>query len=190
MRLRTGKLLECRICLTNFYKPLCRIKSGNGVYCSRICKNKGMIGHIPWNKTNASSSCGTCKKIFHIKPSKLKWGKGKFCSKECTYESFLGRISPNFKGTSAPNTLVRASGLYDRWRKSVFARDNYTCLNCYRRGSDLEADHTLPFGKFIERRLDVNNGRTLCKPCHKIKTEQDWMLERLAKQYGQSWITS
>lgn len=58
------------------------------------------------------------------------------------------------------------------WRKKVFDRDNYTCQMCPtpKRGVKLHADHIKPFTFYPELRFDVNNGRTLCIPCHK-KTE-------------------
>jgi len=37
-------------------------------------------------------------------------------------------------------------------------------------GGNLEADHIKDFALFPKLRLDINNGRTLCKSCHK-KTE-------------------
>ncbi len=56
---------------------------------------------------------------------------------------------------------------YKKWRKEVFERDDYTCQFCKIRGGKLEADHINKFKDFPELRFDVNNGRTLCKECHK-----------------------
>lgn len=58
---------------------------------------------------------------------------------------------------------------YIGWRKLVLARDGYKCTEC---GSTerLECDHIKPVRTNPELILDVNNGRTLCKPCH-IKTD-------------------
>ena len=65
---------------------------------------------------------------------------------------------------------VRGSKEYDAWRSEVFRRDDYTCKSCGQRGGKLHADHIKPFALFPELRLDVSNGRTLCKPCH-LKTD-------------------
>lgn len=57
---------------------------------------------------------------------------------------------------------------YKTWRRAVFERDDYTCQHCGQRGNGtLEADHIKPWALFKELRYDVNNGRTLCKSCHR-----------------------
>lgn len=74
----------------------------------------------------------------------------------------------NWQGGVTPiNAKVRNSLEYKEWRNKVFERDNYTCQNCKIRGGKLEADHIKPFCKYKELRLIINNGRTLCKECHK-----------------------
>ena len=55
---------------------------------------------------------------------------------------------------------------YRDWRKAVFERDNFECIWC---GSteNLNADHIKPFAYFPELRFAIDNGRTLCKKCHR-----------------------
>jgi 5-methylcytosine-specific restriction endonuclease McrA len=55
---------------------------------------------------------------------------------------------------------------YRDWRVRVYARDNYRCTWCGE-GGRLNADHILSIAMFPEFALDVDNGRTLCVPCHK-----------------------
>jgi hypothetical protein len=55
---------------------------------------------------------------------------------------------------------------YRDWRTAVFTRDNYTCVCCNVRGGYIEADHIKPWCAYPDLRYDINNGRTLCKPCH------------------------
>ena len=52
------------------------------------------------------------------------------------------------------------------WREAIFKRDNYTCVWCGERGY-LEADHIQRWCDFPELRLAIDNGRTLCRKCHK-----------------------
>lgn len=56
---------------------------------------------------------------------------------------------------------------YKQWREAVYKRDNWTCVECAVRGQNLEADHIKPYALFPELRLEVGNGRTLCKKCHR-----------------------
>jgi len=84
-----------------------------------------------------------------------------------------GEKNPMWKGGISPmNSRLRNTLEYKAWRKSVFERDNYTCVLCGARSKkgervELNADHIKPFAYFPDSRLDIDNGRTLCVPCHK-----------------------
>lgn len=74
---------------------------------------------------------------------------------------------PNWKGgITKPNKLARTSKEAIEWRNAVFARDKYTCVSCNTVGGQLNAHHVKSFAKYPEDRLDIDNGQTLCKPCH------------------------
>ena len=82
--------------------------------------------------------------------------------------SRFGEEHPGWKGgITSLNKRARSTLAYKEWRKAVFERDDYTCQHCHKRGGDLEADHIKQFAYFIEARLDLANGQTLCKQCHK-----------------------
>jgi hypothetical protein len=70
-------------------------------------------------------------------------------------------------GITSPNTLIRNGTPYSDWRTLVFVRDDYTCQHCGQRGVSLEAHHMDCFADLPEKRLDVNNGVTLCRECHR-----------------------
>lgn len=70
-------------------------------------------------------------------------------------------------GTGEVITNRRRSAEHIEWRRRVFERDDYRCLGCGERGVELNADHIYPFAYFLRLRFDINNGQTLCVPCHK-----------------------
>lgn len=79
----------------------------------------------------------------------------------------IGNKNPNWKGGVSPqDKVIRGTLEYRLWRISVFERDNYTCVWCHKRGGKLHADHIKPFALYPELRFAIDNGRTLCVPCH------------------------
>ena len=78
-----------------------------------------------------------------------------------------GEKNHNWKGgISDQNDRTRKSAEYQIWREQVLKRDNYTCQHCKKRGGKLHADHIKPFALHPELRFALENGRTLCIPCH------------------------
>lgn len=74
----------------------------------------------------------------------------------------------NWRGGVTPFRIaIWKSNEYQTWRRSVFERDNFTCVGCGTRGGDLQADHIKPFALFPELRFAISNGRTFCVPCHR-----------------------
>ncbi len=79
-------------------------------------------------------------------------------------------------GITKENEILRHSFEYKLWRKAVFERDNFTCIWCGIKGGwskeqkkqiSLNADHIKRFADYPELRFAIDNGRTLCVPCHK-----------------------
>jgi len=56
---------------------------------------------------------------------------------------------------------------YKVWRQTVFKRDYFRCVLCGTNGVKLEANHIRLWRDYPELRYDVDNGVTLCVPCHK-----------------------
>lgn len=84
-------------------------------------------------------------------------------------EALRGSKSHLWRGGITPeNHRLRSSVEYKLWRESVFKRDSFTCVWCGdNRGGNLNADHIKPFAFYPELRFAIDNGRTLCVPCHK-----------------------
>lgn len=94
----------------------------------------------------------------------------------------FGKNAPGWKGgMTKVSQNVRSSTNYTQWRMAVFERDKFTCCSCGASGVYLNADHIKPFHLILkendikttkqaikcEELWDINNGRTLCVPCHK-----------------------
>lgn len=102
------------------------------------------------------------KKMSESRKGMPAWNKGIPNYKQ------RGENHPNWTGTN--NRTERQIDMgrleYKIWRKSIFERDSFTCVNCNKKGGDLNADHIKPYVNYPELRYDLNNGRTLCVPCH------------------------
>lgn len=87
-----------------------------------------------------------------------------------------GPQSHNWKGgISKINENARKSDEFIKWRKDVYARDNYTCQKCGKHGGRINAHHIIPFAIDIDKRFDLDNGVTLCIPCHsRIHMNKRW----------------
>lgn len=108
-------------------------------------------------------------------------------------EEVKQRMSINRRGSKGSNwkggytkiqILIRGNAKYIYWRKKVFRRDSRTCQHCNISGVPINAHHLKPFStivrendiRTIEQAIDctelwdINNGITLCEPCH-IKTD-------------------
>ena len=96
-------------------------------------------------------------------------------SRRKSSESHKGEKSHLWRGgITKKNILIRQGVEYRLWREAVFKRDNWTCVWCGARNKEglgfsvrLNADHIKPFALFPELRFSIDNGRTLCVPCHK-----------------------
>lgn len=103
------------------------------------------------------------------------------------YNGMIGEKNPQWRGGKT-KLSIRIRGLpeYSIWRTKIFERDNWICIHCKRKRKQgdrviLQADHIIPLCKIIKENKianinqamgcqeiwNINNGRTLCKECHK-----------------------
>lgn len=180
---------SCKQCHKLFTHRTGNTVKGLNTYCSRKCQGISRTENgIISGKNNGnwitgaerSKKCEACKKTFHWKDIYAKNGqhipitvfhKRKFCSPDCrkTGKKYQ-RQSEHWNwrgGITGWRQSIMSSGKYRNWRKEVFQRDNYTCQGCGQRGGWLEADHILSASENREKIFDLDNGRTLCRPCHK-----------------------
>ena len=125
---------------------------------------------FPLGKSNPAKREDIRNKLREDKLGEKNPMFGKHHSKERKEElrkAFIGERNPQWKGgVTLQNELIRKLPEYKLWRKSVFTRDDYTCVWCGQHGGYLEADHIKPFCDYPELRFAIDNGRTLCKKCH------------------------
>ena len=132
-------------------------------------------GNVPWNKglhTMTEAQKERLRRHFTDSPISFWLGKRRpspsISTRKKMSESHMGERAPNWKGgVTKENHKIRSGLEYRLWRESVFKRDDWTCVWCGVRGVELNADHIKPFAYFQELRFAIDNGRTLCVPCHK-----------------------
>jgi len=84
-----------------------------------------------------------------------------------------GRKHWNWKGgVSDAKNRFRMSSAYLQWRREIFIRDNWTCQDCNARSTSgkrvwLNAHHLISFALRPDLALELSNGITLCKMCHR-----------------------
>lgn len=103
---------------------------------------------------------------------------------ECSYKHRRGENVYNWKG--GIGQPFRKTGAYNKWRKAVYKRDNYTCQECffvsYEKSKELDAHHIIPHRLNPDLIFEVNNGITLCKDCHnKTRNKEELFVEQYQK---------
>lgn len=70
-------------------------------------------------------------------------------------------------GKTAQAITIKRTVEYRLWRESVFARDNWICQKCEKRGGKLRPHHINNFAQFPGLRFAIDNGITFCDNCHR-----------------------
>jgi len=143
--------IQCKYCKKIFLNYI----SNHRKYCSKKCRNKD------WS--------------IILKSKHHRYWLGKHRSEETKNKirkngnfNIKGKNHPAWKGgISLEEKRIRNGLEMILWRQSVFARDNWTCQMCNKRGSRvLNAHHIKSFKNFPKLRTAINNGITLCINCH------------------------
>lgn len=171
------KILQktCLVCNHLFTKPMNESLNSwryRRKYCSKRCANSAprsqetrlkqrlaKLGKPSWNQGIALTEA---HKRALRKPHKKIQDTSNMCGRR-PWNKIGNGITPI-------NDRIRKSPQYKKWRKSVYERDDYTCVLCGKHGGDFQADHIKPFSSYPSLRFEISNGRTLCKKCHR-KTE-------------------
>lgn len=150
--------LTCPSCKNKFDLADWQIKRGQK-YCSKACADKLKVYKNLFEKGHKDLVPAESRGHSEETKEKLKIAQRKVLRR--------GEHSPCWKGGNrSERKKAMATYEYRDWRSAVFSRDKYTCVCCGEKGVYLEADHIKPWCAFPELRYDINNGRTLCRPCH------------------------
>lgn len=165
-----ARIGKCEVCSGEFraVKDSYRRKQK---YCSKTC----------WSNRNPpkKENCLHCASEFEsYRRSKV------YCDSKCRDAHYRIRLKgengPRWEGgkTSA-NKILRSSAAFREWRKQVFTRDNYSCVNCSAKSGvgkrvELHPDHIKPLSTHPELVFELSNGRTLCADCHRATDTWGW----------------
>lgn len=148
----------------NHKQQFCSITCCNKVkkYWLGKPRNQETKDKISKTKTgNSQSNSGSFKK------GQTPWNKG------IEYDKIKGEKHWKWNnGISGEHKQIRHSVEYNIWRKTVYARDNWTCQHCKVKQRFPVAHHIKTFKDYPELRFDVDNGITLCRSCHKKEHEE------------------
>ena len=147
-------------------------------YCSIKCKwehqKKILTGKQNPNYKSVKCNCSYCNKEINRTQNYINSHKNIFCSKECYYNYLskynCGKNNPLFDitKTKEEREIGRNFDGYKYWRREVFKRDSYTCQCCGdNKGGNLRSHHLDGYSWCKEKRIDIDNGITLCDKCHK-----------------------
>lgn len=162
-RKRAGTYVVCPVCEKPSYRSASRLNTYNN-YCSKSCwysvmqPNAKQIQALHDNRLKRNYKDPVARKNMSTALKKA-WAEGRLKARRGEDNNF-------WKGGIATlqNTL-RQTPEYKQWRKSVYERDNYTCQHCGT-NKDLHAHHIKTFSQYPDLRYDLDNGITVCRPCH------------------------
>ena len=154
-RIRCQKCCVCKICGK-------QMPNASDDFCGNSCAGKWKYKNS--DKVKAALIVGIYCKQRGLSISKARKGKPR--------HDMRGDKNPRWSGgTYRIERHVEMGRVeYSEWRRSVFARDGFKCMNklCTSGSSKLHAHHILSWKDHANKRYDIANGVTVCVPCHKM----------------------
>ena len=172
---------NCLVCKKEYKK-----RSGReNLFCSKKCYGISKLGDMPWNK-------GLDKNDLRV----LKYASARAGKKRPTLS---GENHWNWQGgLTVLVDRIRTSLEYKLWRKTIYERDNYTCVWCNQYSGKIVVDHIYPLSLILYKNKisildeallcrelwDLNNGRVLCENCHKQTNTFAYKTVKMKKEYN------
>jgi len=176
MALNHSVVNNCQFCGVKFRigKSAMANVNGRGKYCSMDCKEFAYALFVKWPKGRAvreiSKVCPGCGVVFkQLETDSQRRHCTQSCANKANSAHFhrSGENHWNWQGGIDEKARgVRHSYRYEKWRQSVFERDDHICQECGESDCELHAHHVFEFVNYPEHRLEVWNGLTLCRDCH------------------------
>ena len=143
----------CVTCVTVFNPWYTHLKTQK--LCSRSCARR----------TDEFKS-----NLTKVNTGKISISRGKPRPNRAGVNSNFWRGGVSEKNRTERQNFERDVG-YVQLRRDIFHRDNYTCQVCGDRTKvghriKIQIDHVKPYLLFPELRMEPNNLRTICVPCH------------------------
>lgn len=142
---------------------------------------------------NVTVECDNCKKIFLLNFMNYKRHENTYCV-HCYGSLFRkGENNPNYKKELTYEDRINDKNRnrniigYKDFIKSVLARDNYTCICCKQRHKNLNVHHLDSYDWCKDKRIEIENGITLCKTCH-TNFHANYGLGENTKSQFEEWI--
>lgn len=141
-------------------------------FCSIACKGSWQAENLTgeksrnWKGGAREKSCQHCGVLFKCSRTRAisVFARQKFCSKPCADAGGLRYTGPrNTKWKEGP--VKRSGSSQQRFRKLVLHRDGGVCRHCGT-SENLHAHHIRTLEEAPEMRWEIDNGMTLCVPCH------------------------
>lgn len=173
-----GNPMQCAQCGTEVKRrDGSKIRRNRHHFCSVICYRRWWPANVVSGSRNhrwvggpsvrfISKACLHCAQVYQVRGSIAP--RSHFCSHACRAKFyFTGSGNVNWKGGVTPtHWAIRQTREYAEWRRGVYRRDRWTCQSCGYHGRQIVAHHIEAFSDHPERRFDIENGLTLCRPCH------------------------
>lgn len=152
---------HCRVCNKEFKEWPSQQKATCSRDCKRVYISKLTSGKPKSNEHRKNIS----KALKKSESAKKQWfKKGK--DNPAYGRNQTGPANHNWKGGKTnSNQKKRNDPRYHDWRKQVFERDKFKCQKCGNSGW-LQAHHITPISVDESKIWDVDNGLTVCIPCH------------------------
>lgn len=163
--IKLNHLLNGRLCKSCGYKKVSETKTKTIEEVKEMFNLKGfklLSDSYTGSRQRLTYQC-KCGRVSQTALSNL--GSIQGC-RDCWVDFLKSDDNPSRSLTKEERQLQRKAPEYKEWRTSVFERDSYTCICCGQYGGSLQAHHLDGFHWCEDKRYDVNNGVTLCEPCH------------------------